>query len=104
MPKNNLEEGELRLEHKARCQSLCQWAVHRLCPLPAVSDETQSWALLQGFAGDFRVLLFFKPLKFHNLGRKCCCSPSLRESHFLGFVAHLGLYFFMVLGVFLSIA
>lgn len=33
VPKNNLEEGELRLEHKARCQSLCQSWCHRgQCP------------------------------------------------------------------------
>lgn len=76
------------------------WAVPWLCPLPAVSDGAQSWVLLQGFAGDLRVLLFFKPLKIHNLSRKSCSSPSLGESHFFRICGISWFVFLYLLGYF----
>lgn len=73
------------------------WAVPWLCPLPAVSDGTQSWLLLQGFAGDLRVLLFFKPIEIHNLS---CSSPGLGESHFCRICGISWFVFLYLLGIF----
>lgn len=80
VPKNNLEEREIGLEHKARCQSLCQsWCHREHCPGCAPS-QLCSMGLVAGCC--CRVLLFFKTPKVHNLGRKSCSSPNLGESHF----------------------
>lgn len=76
VPKNKLEEGELRLEHRARCQSLCHrgqcpgCAPSQLCPV----GLRAGWCcrVLQDILGFY---YFSNPLRFTTWARRAAPAP-----------------------------